>query len=48
MVEMLIELLKIMGLIIVVLLAAGVILLIAMCIVFVLKEVARVWKAPKK
>lgn len=40
----LIEILKIMGLIILILLAAGVIMVIIACIIFVFREFGKTWK----
>lgn len=47
MVAALIEILKIMGLIVVIIFAAGVIIVLAACVIFILKEMAKVWKGKK-
>lgn len=48
MVATLIEILKIMGLIVAIIFVAGVIILLAACVIFVLKEMAKVWSKVKK
>lgn len=48
MVATLIEILKIMGLIVAIIFVAGVIILLAACVIFVLKEMAKVWSEAKK
>ena len=48
MIATLIEILKIMGLIAVIIFAAGVIIVLAACVIFILKEMAKVWSGAKK
>lgn len=48
MVAALIEILKIMGLIVAIIFAAGVIIVLAACVIFILKEMAKVWNGTRK
>lgn len=47
MVAALIEILKITGLIVAIIFVAGVTIVLAACVIFILKEMAKVWKGKK-
>lgn len=48
MIAALIEILKVMGLIVAIIFVAGVIIVLAACVIFILKEMAKVWSGAKK
>ena len=48
MVAALIEILKVMGLIVAVIFVAGVIIVLTACVIFILKEMAKVWNGTSR